>query len=73
MATASEIDLPKWQAPRDFCQNGRLSKYCAKYPPANTVPNKNIRAGKSSPVLSLFHFLDNADMKCRIEASPQEK
>jgi hypothetical protein len=73
MATASEIDLPKWQEGRGGCQNGRLSKYHAKYPPANTVPNKNIRAGKTSPTVSLFLFFDNADMKCRIEVSPQEK
>jgi hypothetical protein len=30
MTVASEIGLPKWQAGRPGCQNGRQSKSCAK-------------------------------------------
>jgi len=53
-------NLPKWQAEQILCQISP-SKYCAKQ--KYLCGEKFINSSR----------IDNADMKCRIEVSPQEK
>jgi len=70
MTVSQSSKLPKWQAGRDFCQNGSLCKSCAEKVWHDFCPSKR-RAEtieKSEKLCQIFFTEKSWDFACKLNS-----